>query len=526
MRTIQAPELTARAERLMARKAYQPAHALCLEALRADPASADAWRLLGVLAADHGNVAKAAELLGKAASLAPQDPRPLAQLARCFTAMSRRDAALAAAERAAALSPGDALTLDTLGVAFSRAGLHRRAIGFFRAAAAKDPRNASFFFNLAASLQFEGDFEAAEQAYARALALDPQLYRAWSARVQLRRQTQEANFIPELERRFAEASADPDGALHLGHALAKSYEDLGDYPRGLDWLIRAKAAKRAAVRHSSEEDAALFRAAAATFPSGADSAGDPTERPIFVVGLPRTGTTLVDRILSSHPQVASAGELTNFALIVKQRAGTPSNLVMDEATFVAAASLDLAAVGREYVESVQPLVGAAPRFVDKMPLNVLYAGLIHRALPNARIVCLRRHPMDACLSNFRQLFASGFTYYDYAYDLEDTARYYLAFDRLVAHWREALPADRLLEVAYEDLVADQEGQTRRLLEFCALAWDPRCLAFHENAAPVATASSVQVRQPLYASAVGRWRRYGQALEPMRRLLEAGGVATA
>ncbi len=184
-------------------------------------------------------------------------------------------------------------------------------------------------------------------------------------------------------------------------------------------------------------------------------------------------------------------------------------------------------LGADYLASTRPLTGATPRFVDKMPLNVLYAGLIHRALPNARIVCLRRDPMDVCLSNFRQLFATGFSYYDYAYDLEDVARYYVGFDRLVAHWRRTLPADRFTEIAYEDLVADQEGATRRLLAFCALRWDPRCLDFHENRAPVATASSVQVRRPLYSTAVGRWRRYGEALEPMRRVLaEAGSLGGA
>ncbi len=222
----------------------------------------------------------------------------------------------------------------------------------------------------------------------------------------------------------------------------------------------------------------------------------------------------------------SAGELTNFALILKRMTGTPGAYVLDAPVLEAAGALDMRRVGAAYLESVRPVAGGQGRFVDKMPLNVLCAGLIHRALPNARIVCLRRHPMDACLANFRQLFATGFSYYDYAYDLGDTARYYAGFDRLAAHWRAVLPADRYAEVAYEDLVADQEGQTRRLLAFCGLDFDPRCLAFHENAAPVATASSVQVRSPIYASSVGRWRRYGAGLAPLRQALEAAGIDCA
>jgi len=159
-----------------------------------------------------------------------------------------------------------------------------------------------------------------------------------------------------------------------------------------------------------------------------------------------------------------------------------------------------------------------------MPLNVLYAGLICRALPNARIVCLRRHPMDAGLSNYRQLFATRFPYYDYALDLEHTGRYVSEFERLADHWATALPADRYLNVRYEDLVADQEGATRRLLAHCGLAWDPACLAFHENQAPVATPSAVQVRSPIHAGSVGRWKRYGAGLEPMAAALKAAGIA--
>jgi hypothetical protein len=158
-----------------------------------------------------------------------------------------------------------------------------------------------------------------------------------------------------------------------------------------------------------------------------------------------------------------------------------------------------------------------------MPLNFFYIGFIARALPKARIVCLRRHPLDTCLSNFRQLFAVNFSYYSYAYDLADIGRYYVMFDRLMAHWGRILPG-RVLELDYEALVTDQEGQTRRLLAHCGLDWDPRCLAFERNVAAVATASAVQVRRKLYTGAIGRWRRYATQLEPLRRQLEAAGLS--
>lgn len=497
---------------------------MALAILKQDQSQARAWFILGMIAADHGNMARGAELLEKAATLDVQDARAFAQHARCLIASNRTAEALASAARSAALHPTDAHTLDTLGVVFSRAGLHARAIPFFEAAVEADARPASYHYNLAASRQFSGDFAGAEAAYAAALARDPDLHRAWSSRVQLARQRPDANHVETLKALIARPSDDPDRALHLGHALAKSLEDLGDLPGALAALRVGKAAKRPSLDYDPSTDAALFDAAARTWRQGETATGDPSDAPIFVVGLPRTGTTLVDRILSSHADVVSAGELTNFALMVKRASATPSNLVLDAQTLLAADRLDMAKIGGDYLDSVRDLAGEARRFVDKMPLNVIYAGLIHRALPNARIVCLRRHPMDACLSNYRQLFATGFSYYNYAYNLADIGRYYLGFDRLVGHWREALPPRRFMEVAYEDLVADQEAQTRRLLDFCGLDWDPACLDFHQNAAPVATASSVQVRQPLYTSSVGRWRRYGAGLDPLREVLEAGGVA--
>jgi hypothetical protein len=169
------------------------------------------------------------------------------------------------------------------------------------------------------------------------------------------------------------------------------------------------------------------------------------------------------------------------------------------------------------------VVGAAPRFVDKMPLNFFYAALILRALPNARIICLRRNPADSILSNYRQLFATSFTYYAYAYDLEWTAAFYARFDALIAACREHLPADRFTEVAYEDLVSNLQNEARRLVAFCDLDWQEQCLAFHENAAPVATASSSQVRQPLYSTSMNRWQRYRESLQPALDVLTARGV---
>lgn len=495
------------------------------------PEDAEGHFLGGIAALEQGRVAVAIPALLRAVELAPQRIDCLTQAARALAMVQRLPEALTLAERALGLEPADALALDTLGVVFSRGNAHARAAEAFRRAVALDPRRAAFHFNLAAALKFLGDFDAAEAAYEACIAGDPHYWKAHSALAQLRRQTPEANHIARLESLLPSAQGHPEAWLHLHHALAKEHEDLGDYAQAFACLERGKRPRRAALGYRFEDDAAMFEALVAAFPEPLPAPVEGLDgEAIFVVGMPRSGTTLVERILSSHPQVHSAGELQNFGALLKRSAATPGPRLLDPATIAAMSAAatqgrDLAELGRRYLASTRPGTGHTPRFVDKMPLNVLYAGWIARALPRSPIICLRRDPLDTCLSNFRQLFAVNFSYYNYAYDLLDTGRYFLAFERLVAHWRQTLPG-RILEVRYEELLVDQEAQTRRLLDFCALPFDPVCLRFEDNPSPVATASAVQVRQPIYHNAAGRWRHYAAQLEPLRELLEGGGAQSA
>lgn len=510
---------------MLARRELDAAERICRKTLASHPRDAHAWFLLGNVLAEAGQLRDALEPLSRAVAVNRDRPEYFALLARCLAQLNAPKAACDAAARAAQLEPDSALVHDTLGWVYARCSDHAKAVSHFQTAVSRAPDNPQFQFNLAAALKFTGDFDAAEAAYEGAIAARPDFCQAHWALANLRRQSSDSNHVPRLEQLLADTPPTADDELYLRHALAKELEDLDDTAGAFANWAAGNARKKVELGYKPEEDAALFDALIDSFP--ADTCANPppgeaSAEPIFIVGMPRTGTTLVERIVSSHSVVYGAGELQNFGLELKRASGSRSARVLDPEVVQRGLDADPAALGRAYVDSTRPRTGHTAFFTDKTPLNFLLAGFIHRALPNARIVCLRRNPLDTCLSNFRQLFATGFSYYNYAYDIEDTARYYLLFDRLMSHWDAVLPG-RLLRVDYETLVADQEEQTRRLLDHLGLTWETACLEFQRHAAPVATASSVQVREPIYRSAAGRWRRYAEQLAPARRILAAAGV---
>jgi tetratricopeptide (TPR) repeat protein len=501
----------------------------CLRVLADDPEHADAHFLLGMVTVAGNRFAEAIGLLERAIALDDQRPEYHAQLGRCLVTLKRVNEARDVADRAMQLNPTSALTLDTIGCVYSRTGDHEQAVTPFRKAAAKQPRNSNFQFNLAASLEFLGDFDAAEAAYEEAVISTPLYYKAHWALSRLRRQTSYRNHTERLEKLMANVGNDLQAELRLRNALAKEYDDIGEYDHGFEHMAAGYEKLRPRLKYSAADDEAVFDKIVATFDEsllGQPPAGHPSAEPIFIVGMPRTGTTLVERILSSHSEVYSAGELQNLALAIKRAAGTKSNKVLDRETVEQGIKADFGVLGHDYLQSTRPVTGHTRHFVDKTPLNFFNIGFIHLALPDAKIICLRRHPLDACLSNYRQLFAlTDSPYYHYSYDLLDTGRYYILFHRLMEHWRRVLPG-KVLEIQYEELVEDQEAQSRRLIEHCGLDWEDACLTFEKNRAPVATASSAQVREPIYTRAVERWRHYEKHLAPLRELLEQSGIEVA
>ena len=480
-------------------------------------------------------MAKSADIFRNAIKLAPENAEYRAELGKQLIALRQPEQALAAASEALALEPAELPTLNTLGTVFSHCGEHEKALACFeRVARTLQTRvsgttqlsvewQADFYFNRAASLHFAGRFDEAGQAYEQAIHLDPRMYKAHSALSQLHRQTPENNHLDRLQQLRNGISTAAD-QLHLGHAIAKEQEDLGQYQEALASLSWAKQAQAGLVAYKADTDAALFSSIKRLFTRqllGEQHVDCDNPEPVFILGMPRTGTTLVEQILSSHSQVYAAGELQNFPLQVKRMTGSPEGDVLDIETLTRSLQLDMSELGAKYIASTRPRTSHTPHFIDKLPMNFMYLGLINLALPRAKIICLRRDPMDTCLSNYRQLFATNFKPYYYNLNLIDCGRYYIQFDQLMRHWREVIPG-AVFELHYEALVADPEQVSRELLAHCGLPWEDQCLEFNQRKTSVATASAVQVRSDIYQSSVNRWQRYGESMQPLYDLLKSAG----
>jgi tetratricopeptide (TPR) repeat protein len=482
-----------------------------------------------------GDWRAALRCIDRALSLAADNPVLLLNRAQCLLALGELSKAIEAADGAQRQAAGDAALLDAVGSLYSHANDQQRALAAYDAALALAPANPLFIFNRAAVRRFLGQLAEAEADYDRVLALSPHDYEAYRNRSELRTQTAERNHVAELERLLEAGIADWRAQLQIRYALAKELEDLGEFDRSFLQLRLGARLRRDHLRYDIANDVAtvdwIIEAfpAAPTFPTP----GACADAPIFIVGLPRSGSTLVDRILGSHSQVRSAGELNCFALALVdavRRGSGSGNAPLSRRELVArSASVDFAALGRDYLERARAAGAAAPagtqdaarlRFTDKMPLNYLYCGLIMRALPNARIVHVSRSPMAACYAIYKTLFENG---YPYSYDLAELGQYYVGYRRLMAHWSTSMPG-AIYSLRYEDLVADQIGQTRALLQFCGLEWQDACARFHLNPAATTTASAAQVRRPIYDSSVAQWRHYEQQLAPLSDQLSAAGIS--
>ncbi|WP_425408145.1 tetratricopeptide repeat-containing sulfotransferase family protein [Hyphococcus sp.] len=407
----------------------------------------------------------------------------------------------------------DPVYLARLAEMQTQLGDHMAALSSLTTAASMRPADPALSYNLASAELACGDMNAAEKRLDRLVAQTRDADAAYN-RATLRTQTANRNHVSELREKLR-LKTEPRSEFAYCYALAKELEDLGEYDESFAFLSRGAAARRKLLQYRVEADLNALALIENTFNEEffrqrADGCGE--EGSVFIVGLPRSGTTLVERILSSHPDVESVGEVNDFAMALTRHCGGASG---KSSLIERSANADFAAIGRQYRQSTSERSGGARYIIDKTPLNFLYAGLIAKALPKAKIIHVERDNMDVGFAMYKTLFRMG---YPFSYDLTDIGRYMRAKAALMKHWREMLDG-RIVSISYESLIAAQETESRRLVDALELDWNDRCLSFHENQTPTATASAAQVRRPIYASSIGKWRKYEKHLGELLRAFE-------
>ena len=487
------------------------------------PSASAGWLLGSFVALAAGENEEALRLVDERLAVDSTDLRCLLQRAESLLALDRKDDALAAAEAAANAPGGGAAALDAVGTFYVYAQEHTRARRAYDRALAAAPGDTLLLKRRALLHRYLGDFELAAQDYDAVLAQRPADAEALKSRAELQQQTTGHGSVAAMEAALAAGPPSTEDRVTLHFGLAKCYADLGDYAASWRHLVAGNGLERTRLQYDSGLDRAVIERIVAAFPSVEASWPDVTgERPIFIVGLPRTGTTLVEQILGSHSQVHAAGEALGLSEAISAALERNTRVAaLDWLGFAdALGGLDGEPIAREYLARLQIRRGSKPRFADKQTLNFNYCALIFRAFPQARVVHVTRHPLAACYAIYKTRFPGTFPF---SYHLTELADYYVGYRRLMAHWHRVLPG-RILDLAYEDIVTAQEPTTRRLLEYVGLAFEPACLEFHRNARAIMTASSVQVRQPLYEGSLDQWRHYAAELAPLRDRLQAAGIA--
>jgi len=491
-------------------------------ALAAFPAHPLVLRAASEAYSASGEHTKAVTFAEQAVKAMPNDAGGFLHLSVCQARADSEDDAVTSAKRAAELVPDNPAVLSYVATMLSRLDENDAAKALYERAIALNPRSGQDHYNLATVKQFLGDLEGAEASCDRALELEPKLYEAQLVRSRLRKQTVDYNHVDALEAARRIKSKLPIEHAVICYALAKEYEDLAEYPKSFAVLKEGADAYRKSIQYDVRADTNHMDMLVNAFTRDicSDKArGFGSDMPIFVLGLPRTGTTLVERIFASHSKVVSAGELPNFLQQMKRLAAKAFPGASEADLIDNVLKLDPAVLGEGYMRSVPGRYKKDARFVDKLPANFLHIGFIRRSLPNAAVIELERHPMDACYAMYKTLFNQ---IYPATYDLNDLAEYYIHYRKLMDHWHDRFPG-KITRVAYEDVVTDQEAQSRRLLGAAGLAWEDQVLDFHKTKSASATASAAQVRSPVYSSSVQLWRRYENELAPLAERLSAAGI---
>ena len=510
---------------LAALERHDEAIACHQRALAIRPDHAEALNGLGYALHAVRRYPEAIERFEKAVALRPDFAEAHANLGKTLAVLGRYREALGHFEQAAALRPGLAAAEIDLGAALRGLNRYDQAIRHYQRAIAIEPAAAQPRIGLGIAFQQAGRLAEARQCFETAVALEPNNPEGYSCLVSVVTSAAGDPHVAAMEALANDMTRMPPGARTVLHfALGKALAECGEQQRSFGHFLAGNALRRRQIRYDEaailgriERIRALFTAELMQQKAGL---GDPSRRPIFILGMPRSGSTLVEQVLASHPKVFGAGERTEFRSAVGS-AGVHTNDTPFPDAAPALNGAQLRRLAEAYLAALNAAAGDSPaeRITDKLPANFRFVGLIHLALPNARIIHTSRDPIDTCLSCFSTLFETQ----PFTYDLAELGRYHRAYARLMEHWRAVLPPGVMLDVQYEALVADFEPQARRIVAHCGLDWDEACLAFHRAERPVKTASVTQVRQPIYRSSVGRWRPDGDILRP---LFEGMGLAPA
>lgn len=514
------------ARRAAQAKDWHTVAACALRVIAEAPNHPEGYFLRGLAHKASNQPLKAAADFERALKLDPERYDAAIELANQYSVARRNADAAALLERYRERLGNSPRYLDMAGTIYTEIGMPEAALPLYRQANALQPDIDLFQANLAACSVYAGEIDEAIELYGELLRRNPQHQRNHYYLSRLRKARDDAH-VTEMKRVLATTQLPPERNVFLYYAIAKELEDLQRWDEAFDYYKRGGDAVASVAKHDLAKDITLVDAAIAAcnaewLQDAPAPRTDDAHTPIFVVGLPRTGTTLTERIIASHSQVSSLDETLFLPMVIRMLSGIPTQEKLLPEMFAAVARIDAAQIAEQYMKGVAYRLGATPYFIDKLPFNYLFLGFIAKAWPDARIVLLNRDPVDACFSMYKQVFTWA---YKFSYTLEDLGHYYVAYDRLLRHWRELL-GSRLIEVRYEALVSDQEAQTRALLAKLGLDFEAACLEFDRNTKTSTTASSVQVREKIHTRSVGRWRRFERQLEPLLRILrEAGIIAT-
>lgn len=495
-------------------------HVSQLLALRPDDASVQVLASETQLA--HRNHDGALAHIDRAIGASGGDAALQLKKAALLVHLRRRSEAIATVAAAADRQPDNGRVQWHAGSLANHCNRPALALEYYAKARALLGEQPGLLYDIAVAQFFTGDFDGAEANLDRMLAMTPAAGHAMYLRATLRRQSHTANHVQDLQARLARGLAPADAEAAALYALSKELADLGEHERAFSTLEAAARTKRSTLQYSVSTEAAAIGEVmqaydASVMASHTEGHGDGGA--IFIVGMPRTGTTLVERLLVQQGSVVSAGELLDFGNLVGEYAQRSLDPARGETPAQASLRIDFASLGREYMRGAREAAMGSPRFIDKMPVNYLYCGLIRKALPEARIIHLRRDPLDCCYAVYKTQF---FNAYHFSYTLEELADYYIAYHRMMEHWHSVMPG-AILEVRYEELVDDTEAQARRIIGWCGLPWDPAILSASPDKVAFATASAAQVREPVHRRSVGSSRRHLAALRPLVERLAAAGI---